>query len=75
MAYAHGQKRHSLNQYPPWFKYSTANLDFIFQCKDVMSPYPIAVEFRHGSWLTEDKRESVIHQLMKHQITLSLIHI
>lgn len=56
-------------QYPPWFQYSTANLDFIFQCKEVMAPYPIAVEFRHGSWLTEDKRQSVIHQLIKHQIT------
>lgn len=56
-------------QYPPWFRYSTENLDFIIHCKEVMSPYPIAVEFRHGSWLTEDRRQSVIHQLMKHQIT------
>jgi uncharacterized protein YecE (DUF72 family) len=56
-------------QYPPWFRYSTKGLDYILACKNLMKGIPIAVEFRHGSWLTEKTLDSVTHFLRKHQIT------
>ncbi len=34
-----------------------------------MGGLPFAVEFRHGSWLTPDRAESVFDFLRKHQIT------
>jgi len=56
-------------QYPPWFRYSTKGLDYILTCKNLMEGIPIAVEFRHGSWLTPGALDSVIHFMRKHQIT------
>ncbi|NWF75825.1 MAG: DUF72 domain-containing protein [Nitrospirae bacterium] len=56
-------------QYPPWFHYKANNMEYILLCKELMQPYPIAVEFRHGSWLAEDVRDSVFHFLMKNNMT------
>jgi len=56
-------------QFPPWFRYSTKALDYILACKNLMEGIPIAVEFRHGSWLTDKVLDSVMHFLMKYQIT------
>ncbi len=56
-------------QFPPWFQYTTANLDYILKCKELMQTLPIAVEFRHGSWLTPDRMDSVLHFLSEHQLT------
>jgi uncharacterized protein YecE (DUF72 family) len=56
-------------QFPPWFQYRTSNLDYILTCKELMNGIPVAVEFRHGSWLTQDIQDSVFHFLRKHQLT------
>ncbi len=56
-------------QYPPWFCYSTRNMDFILTGKELMGRLSTAVEFRHGSWLTPDVQDSVFHFLTKHHIT------
>jgi uncharacterized protein YecE (DUF72 family) len=56
-------------QFPPWFQYKTENLDYILRCKQIMGRMQIAVEFRHGSWLTPDKQDTVFHFLRKNQIT------
>lgn len=56
-------------QFPPWFYYSTANMDFILQAGELMKGLPIAVEFRHGSWLTSEKRDSVLHLLRENRLT------
>jgi uncharacterized protein YecE (DUF72 family) len=55
-------------QFPPWFQYRTANLDYILKCKDFMQTLPLAVEFRHRSWLAPNKVDSVIHFLSKYQL-------
>jgi uncharacterized protein YecE (DUF72 family) len=47
-------------QYPPWFQYSHRNLDHIVACKNLMAGLPLAVEFRHGSWLVPERREGVL---------------
>jgi len=55
-------------QFPPWFHYKTANLDYILKCKELVGNLPIAVEFRHGSWLGSNS-ESVFKFLSDNNIT------
>jgi uncharacterized protein YecE (DUF72 family) len=56
-------------QFPPWFYYKTAHMDYILNCKELMQGLPVAVEFRHGSWLTSDRLDSLLQFLRKHQLT------
>jgi uncharacterized protein YecE (DUF72 family) len=56
-------------QYPPWFQFSTKNLDYILTSKENMKGLPAAVEFRHGSWLTREKRDSVFRFMRENQLT------
>lgn len=46
-------------QYPPWFTYGARNLDHIIKCKQWMNDLPLAVEFRHGSWLAPARQREV----------------
>ncbi|MCG2721829.1 MAG: DUF72 domain-containing protein [Thermodesulfovibrionales bacterium] len=50
-------------QFPPWFQYRKTNFDSILKCRELMQGLPIAVEFRHGSWLTPDVQQSVFQFL------------
>lgn len=56
-------------QFPPWFQYKRNNIDFLLKCKDMMNNLQIAVEFRHGSWLLIDKRQSVFNFLRENNLT------
>ena len=56
-------------QFPPWFQYKTANLDYILSRKELMSGLPVAVEFRHGSWLTSGSLDAVLRLFRKHRLT------
>ncbi len=56
-------------QYPPWFRYSLSGLDYILTCKKFLKGLPLAVEFRHGSWLTPERAGSVFDFLKEHKIT------
>lgn len=56
-------------QYPPYFVYKPQNLEYILFCKDMMEGFRIGVEFRHGSWLTPERREEVFSFLREHGIT------
>ena len=56
-------------QYPPWFTFSTRNLDYILSCREWMDGFPMAVEFRHGSWLTPERRGEVLRFLDGHGLT------
>ncbi len=56
-------------QYPPWFGYKTENLDYLLSCRDLMDGLEIAVEFRHGSWLSQQRRGSVLDFLRENGIT------
>ncbi|MBZ0156008.1 MAG: DUF72 domain-containing protein [Alphaproteobacteria bacterium] len=50
-------------QFPPWFLYKTSNLDYLLACKELMGELPVAVEFRHGSWLAPNRAEPVFRFL------------
>jgi len=56
-------------QFPPWFHYKTSNHDYILGCRELMRGLPVAIEFRHGSWLTPENRGSVFQFLRKHALT------
>jgi uncharacterized protein YecE (DUF72 family) len=56
-------------QYPPWFQYGKTNLDYMLQCRELMQGLPAAVEFRHGSWLATDARDSVFKFLRENGLT------
>jgi uncharacterized protein YecE (DUF72 family) len=56
-------------QFPPWFWYKAADLDYILKCRELMGELPIAVEFRNGSWLTEHHRGEVLKFLHDNGIT------
>lgn len=56
-------------QFPPWFWYKAADLDYILKCRELVGDLPIAAEFRHGSWLTEHHREGVLKFLRDNGIT------
>jgi len=53
-------------QFPPWFQYSMRNLDLIRERCDLIDDVVSGVKFRHGSWLTERRRESVLSFLREH---------
>lgn len=56
-------------QFPPWFGYKKANLDYLLYCKELLAGLPIAVEFRHGSWLTRHHADNVFDFLRQHKIS------
>jgi uncharacterized protein YecE (DUF72 family) len=56
-------------QSPPWFTHKKANREYLLYCKEMMSGLPIAVEFRHGSWLTRQHAADLFSFLQEHKIT------
>jgi uncharacterized protein YecE (DUF72 family) len=56
-------------QFPPWFGYSERNEDYILSCKKLAAGLPMAVEFRHGSWLSAARAPSVLAFLREHGLT------
>ncbi|HAM51831.1 MAG TPA: DUF72 domain-containing protein [Nitrospiraceae bacterium] len=56
-------------QFPQSFQFKPANLDYIVKCKERMKDLPIAVEFRHGSWLIPENRTSTLTILRENGIT------
>lgn len=56
-------------QFPPWFGYKKENKEYLLYCRELMEGHPIAVEFRHGSWLTSRNQEELFCFLREHKIT------
>lgn len=59
-----------LFQFPPWFHPNEENLDYIVQCRERLSPYQLAVEFRVGTWLSDVNRERTLQFLREHGLAL-----
>lgn len=56
-------------QYPQWVHYGKRGFDAIRDAKELLAGLPMAVEFRHGSWLAPDKRQKVFDFLREQGIT------
>jgi uncharacterized protein YecE (DUF72 family) len=55
-------------QFPQWFHYNPANLEYILKCNKLMEGLKVAVEFRHGSWLASDRARSVFDFLKNNDL-------
>ena len=56
-------------QFPPWFTYGRPSMDYILFCRQMVAPLAMAVEFRHGSWLSGANGAAVLAFLRGHGVT------
>ena len=56
-------------QYPQWFHFNPLNFEYILLCKKLMDGIPLAIEFRHGSWLTNNRAKEVFGFLRKNDLS------
>ncbi|OGO39757.1 MAG: hypothetical protein A2147_00170, partial [Chloroflexi bacterium RBG_16_57_8] len=59
-----------LFQFPPYFHPSEESLKHIEICRNRLPEYPLAVEFRVGSWLNDEHRKETLAFLRKLDIAL-----
>jgi uncharacterized protein YecE (DUF72 family) len=57
-------------QFPPWFHPGPESFDYIVECRKRLSLFPLAVEFRAGSWFAEENRERTLSLLREHETAL-----
>lgn len=57
-----------LLQFPPWFYPGDEQRRHILSCKSMLPQYRIAVEFRHGSWMSEKNLGRTIDFLRSNDI-------
>jgi uncharacterized protein YecE (DUF72 family) len=57
-------------QFPPWFHPRSENYKYIAQCKLRLSRYPVAVEFRTGSWVDSEHEETTLKFLRANRLAL-----
>lgn len=55
-----------LFQFPPWFEATQGNARQLAGLRERWPELPIAIEFRHGSWLEPGRRERVASLLAEH---------
>jgi uncharacterized protein YecE (DUF72 family) len=59
-----------LFQFPPYFVRRTSNLDYLAALPDRLPDTPIAIEFRHPSWVAEGRaRKETMSFLREHGLT------
>ncbi|WP_313912742.1 DUF72 domain-containing protein [Tahibacter sp.] len=47
-------------QFPPWFTAKRQSYDYLEEVRQRLTGYLVAVEFRHESWMTEDRRDATL---------------
>jgi uncharacterized protein YecE (DUF72 family) len=57
-------------QFPPWFHCSPQHYDRILLCREKLSAYHLAVEFRTGDWLNESNRDQTLRFLRANELSL-----
>lgn len=57
-----------LFQFPQWFVISRRAKDYLVECKERLSDFLVAVEFRHKSWMEVRNQEESLSFLEKHQL-------
>lgn len=64
---AAGKLGHLLFQFPPYFTYRPSNFDYMAGLRDRMPGAPIAIEFRHPSWLTDSRNRAATLAFLRAQ--------
>jgi uncharacterized protein YecE (DUF72 family) len=62
-----------LFQFPPWFVPSRANADMLITVRERLHGLPIAVEFRHRSWLSGRMASRTPEFLREHNIPMVVV--
>lgn len=62
-----------LFQYPPWFRKTKDNRDFVRLARELLPDIDIAVEFRHGSWLVEGEAADTFAFLERHGLSYTAV--
>jgi uncharacterized protein YecE (DUF72 family) len=57
-----------LFQFPQWFPIGKRNKEYILRCQERAKPYPICVEFRNKTWLSEDNRRETLDFLERYAL-------
>jgi uncharacterized protein YecE (DUF72 family) len=57
-----------LFQFPPWFYPGSQQLDYILRCKEGLSQYRLAIEFRNNVWLNERSRHNSLEFLRRNDL-------
>lgn len=68
-----GKIKAFLFQFPPFFHYSEENLAYLKKVREWMDDWPIAIEFRHQSWYSEEHKKTSLQFLANHsfiQVTI-----
>jgi uncharacterized protein YecE (DUF72 family) len=60
-------------QYPKWFFFGKDNLNRIVKSREQIPDYPVAVEFRQPSWMTEEHRERTLDFLRENKIAYTSV--
>lgn len=47
-------------QFPPWFTAKRQSYDYLEEVRQRLDGYLVAVEFRHRSWMVEERREATL---------------
>lgn len=55
-----------LFQFPPFFRYSVKNLEYLSSVSHLMGTLPVAVEFRHASWYSDENQKHTLEFLKHH---------
>jgi len=57
-----------LFQFPPWFYPGSQQLDYVLMCKDRLSQYRLAIEFRNNVWLNQRNRSKTFDFLRRNDL-------
>lgn len=59
-----------LFQFPPWFHVHQDSFDYLARCRERLSAFEVAVEFRVAGWLNDDNKETTLQFLREHGLSL-----
>jgi len=57
-----------LFQFPQWFVIGRRSKDYVLECAERLEDFRLAIEFRHGSWLSERNAEETLVFLEEHDL-------
>jgi uncharacterized protein YecE (DUF72 family) len=60
-------------QFPHWFYFSRENMDRILEAREHLPDYPVAVEFRQPSWMSEENAERTLDFLRQNDIAYTSV--
>jgi uncharacterized protein YecE (DUF72 family) len=60
-------------QWPPWFTAKRANRELLEDLAQRLPDYQVAVEFRHGSWMSDSDRQRTLEVLHRNRLSYVVV--